>query len=190
MQWDFQADRRDVAEPLRVAHLFTAKRTKVDVKQITFASSSDVEAARQLLTHIEFPEAEAFIDYALAQAASTKFDVQTLGGLKQYIPGYLTSREARARAKEKADAKVRQEAQENLQTAYDRFRREQAQAIYVALSDEERGIIDAEARRTSTGFDGSLAERMLAFRKISITAQQHCDKIAAFEDWRSSHKRA
>ena len=82
LQWEFQADRRDIAEPLRVAHLFTAKRTKQDVKQITFSSSSDVEAARQLLTHISFEEAPAFIDYGLAQAASTKFDVQTLGGLK------------------------------------------------------------------------------------------------------------
>jgi len=136
LQWDFQADRRDVAEPLRVAHLFTAKRTKVDVKQITFASSSDVEAARQLLTHVEFAEAEAFIDYALAQAASTKFDVQTLGGLKQYIPGYLASREARARAKVKADATARQQAQEALQAAYDRFRRDRAQAIYANLSDD------------------------------------------------------
>jgi len=190
LQWDFQADRRDVAEPLRVAHLFTAKRTKVDVKQITFASSSDVEAARQLLTHIEFPEAEAFIDYALGQAASTKFDVQTLGGLKQYIPGHLASREARARAKAQADTTARQKAQEALQSAYDRFRRDRAHEIYAALSDDERDIIDVEARRTSTGFDGRLAERMLTIRKISITAQRHCDKITAFEDWRPSHARA
>ena len=190
LQWDFQADRRDVAEPLRVAHLFTARRTKMDVKQITFASSSDVEAARQLLTHIEFPEAEAFIDYALAQAASTKFDVQTLGGLKQYIPGYLTSREARARAKAKADATAHQKAQEALQAAYDRFRRDRAQEIYAALSEDERAAVDTEARRTSTGFDGDLAERMLAIRKITVTAQRYSDRIIPIEDWRSSHKRA
>ena len=57
LQWNFQADRQVVAEPLRVAHLFTAKRTKQDVKQITFATSSDVESARQLLTHVSFEEA-------------------------------------------------------------------------------------------------------------------------------------
>jgi hypothetical protein len=190
LQWDFQADRRDVAEPLRVAHLFTAKRTKVDAKQITFASSSDVEAARQLLTHISFEEAPTFIDYALGQASSTKFDVQTLGGLKQYIPGYLASREARMRAKAKADATARQQAQEALQAAYDRFRRDRAQELYANFSDDERAVIDAEARRTSTGFDGVLAERMLTIRKITVTAQRHSDKIAAFEDWQSSHVRA
>src|SRR5208283_2746607 len=160
LQWDFQADRRDVAEPLRIAHLFTAKRTKQDVKQITFSSSSDVEAARQLLTHISFEEAAAFIDYGLAQAASTKFDVQTLGGLKQYIPGYLASRESRARAKAQAAAKERHAAEDALRSAYDRFRREQARDIYPRLSEAERASIDDEARQASTGFERPLAERM------------------------------
>ena len=187
LQWDFQADRRDVAEPLRVAHLFTAKRTKQDVKQITFALSPDVESARQLLTHISFEEAPAFLDYALGQAASTRFDVQTLAGLKQYIPGFLASRESRARAKTQAETTARQKAQEALRTAYDRFRRDQARDIYARLSEDERALIDAEARRTSTGFEGSLAERMLDIRKSSITAQRHSDKIKPFEDWRSSH---
>jgi hypothetical protein len=186
LQWDFQADRRDIAEPLRIGHLFTAKRTKQDVKQITFSSSSDVEAARQLLTHISFEEAPAFIDYALAQASSTKFDVQTLGGLKQYIPGYLASREALARAKAKADASSRQKAQEALQTAYDRFRRDQARDLYASLPEADKAVIDAEARRTSTGFEGSLAERMLDIRKGSITAQRHADKIKTFEEWKAA----
>jgi Replication initiator protein A len=186
LQWDFQADQRDVAEPLRVAHLFTAKRTKMDVKQITFSSSSDVEAARQLLTHISFGEAAAFIDYALTQAASTRFDVQTLGGLKQYIPGYLAGREAMARAKAQADASKRQKAQEALQSAYDRYRRDQAREVYTSLPDAETAIIDAEARLASTGFEGSLAERMISIRKAAITAQRHNDKIKTFEQWRSS----
>jgi hypothetical protein len=190
LQWDFQADRRDVAEPLRIAHLFTAKRTKQDAKLITFASSSDVEAARQLLTHMSFEEAPAFIDYALSQAASTKFDVQTLGGLKQYITGYLATRQARARAKAQADASDRQKAQEALKTAYDRFRRDQARELYTSLPEEERAIIDAEARRASNGFEGTLGERMLDIRKIMITAQRHSDQIKTFENWRSSPDRA
>ena len=190
LQWEFQADRRDVAEPLRVAHLFTARRTKQDVKQITFSSSSDVEAARQLLTHISFEEAPAFIDYALIQAASTKFDVQTLGGLKQYIPGYLAGREALARAKAQTDTRKHQKAQEALLTAYDQFCRDQAREVYTTLPEAEREIIDAEARRTATGFEGSLGERMLDIRKASITRQRHSDKIKTFEDWQSSLDRS
>jgi hypothetical protein len=192
LQWNFQADRHDVAEPLRVAHLFTAKRTKQDVKQITFSTSSDVESARQLLTHVSFEEAPAFLDYALGQAASTRFDVQTLAGLKQYIPGFLASRESRARAKAQAEAAARQKAQEALRTAYDRFRRDQARDLYATLPADERAIIDAEARRTSTSFNGSgsLAERMLDIRKSSITAQRHSDKIKTFDEWQSSLARS
>ena len=190
LQWNFQADRQVVAEPLRVAHLFTAKRTKQDVKQITFATSSDVESARQLLTHIPFEEAPVFLDYALGQAASTRFDVQTLAGLKQYIPGFLASRESRARAKTQAETTAREKAQEALRTAYDRFRRDQARDLYASLPEDERAIIDAEARRTSTGFEGSLAERMLDIRKSSITAQRHSDKIKTFDEWQSSLARS
>ena len=122
----------------------------------------------------------------LAQAATTKFDVQTLGGLKQYIPGYLASREARARAKAQADANERQKAQEALQSAYDRFRRDQARELYTRLPEAEKAIIDAEARRTSTGFDGRLAERMFDLRKGMITAQRHTDKIPTFEAWHAA----
>ena len=37
----------------------------------------------------------AFLDYALAEAAKTRFDLQTLGGVKQYLNGYLQSRQRR-----------------------------------------------------------------------------------------------
>jgi hypothetical protein len=45
-----------------------------------------------------------FLSYALSQTATTNFDVQTLGGLKQYITGYLAARARRgaARAREVA----------------------------------------------------------------------------------------
>ena len=188
LQWDFQADRREIAEPLRVAHLFTAKRTKQDVRQITFSSSSDVEAARQLLMHITFDEASAFIDYALGRAASTKFDVQTLGGLKQYVPGYLASREALARSKATAQTKARKEAEETHQAAYDRFRRDHARKVYETLTDAERTTIDVEARGASAGFDGPLAARMVEIRKMLLTAQRHTDKIPTFEEWKTARR--
>jgi hypothetical protein len=34
------------------------------------------------------------LDYARARAQSTNFNVQTLGGLKQYIAGYIASRKS------------------------------------------------------------------------------------------------
>src|SRR6266852_5776918 len=43
---------------------------------------------RQILAEITFKEAPAFLDFALAAARETNFDVQTLGGVRQYLARY------------------------------------------------------------------------------------------------------
>jgi hypothetical protein len=101
---DFQTDRRHIGEPLKVAYLFAEKRTGQPASSIGFVNSKDVETAKLLLAHIAFDQMPDFLTYALSQAAATNFDVQTLGGLKQYVTGYLAARARRgvARAEEAA----------------------------------------------------------------------------------------
>src|SRR5450755_2301640 len=82
---EFTPDRRKIGEPLRFAYLFAEKRTGQPIASIAYASSKEIETARRLLTEIPFAEAPAFLDFALAAARSTNFDVQTLGGLRQYL---------------------------------------------------------------------------------------------------------
>ena len=55
-----------------------------------------METAKQLLAELPATELPAFIDYALAEARKTDFDVQTLGGIKQYLAGYIARRKQRA----------------------------------------------------------------------------------------------
>ena len=86
-------------EPLNVAYLFTEKRTGHPAVSIAFVPSKDVETAKQILAAIGFDEVPAFLDYALAEARKTNFDVQTLGGVKQYLAGYMTLRQHRAAEK-------------------------------------------------------------------------------------------
>ena len=50
--------------------------------------SKDVETAKYLLARVPFADIPDFLDYALAEAKKTRFDVQTLGGLKQYLSRY------------------------------------------------------------------------------------------------------
>jgi hypothetical protein len=95
---DFQTEGREIAEPLRVVALFTEKRTGIPAPSIATAYSKDVQTAKQLLAALTFDEMPAFIDHALTQARKTNFDVQALGGIKQYLPGYLASRQRRAAA--------------------------------------------------------------------------------------------
>ena len=51
------------------------------------------------LPKLGFDDIPDFLDYALAEARKTRFDVQTLSGLKQYLAGYLAGRQRRAAAR-------------------------------------------------------------------------------------------
>jgi len=139
---DCSADRRETSEPLKVAYLFMERRTGARVVSSNFIPTKDKENAKQLLVQVAFKEMPAFIDYALAEASRTNFDVQTLGGLKQYLPGYtafqarqLAARAAHTawKAKESADAE---------KSAYEAYKRAQSEKLFEALPAEHKFQIE------------------------------------------------
>ena len=77
-------------EALKVAYLFAQKRTG---QAIAYVSSKDKETAKQFLEQLTFEEVPAFLDFALQEAHRTNFDVQTLGGIRPYLPSFLVARE-------------------------------------------------------------------------------------------------
>src|ERR1700730_7229075 len=93
LQWAFHEDRRQISEPLKVAYLFTEKRTGRPADSIAFVPSKDVEPAKLILATLGFEEVPLFLDYALTEAKNTNFDIQTLGGTKQYLASFLALRE-------------------------------------------------------------------------------------------------
>jgi len=186
LQWDFANDQRAISEPLRVAYLFVEKRTGRKVASQAYVSSKEVETAKRLLTEINFEEMPAFFDYALAEAKRTKFDVQSLGGIRQYLAGYLASRSARA-AMKKAEAKASQERQaEDQRAAYEVYRRAQARRIFKTLSRAERNSIEKAATTQSASFSGSLRKTMFERKRDQLTAQRHSSKIKTLAQWRTA----
>jgi len=73
----------------------------------------------------------------LARAQSTNFNVQTLGGLKQYVTGYVLSRKTVSRARALSNEIQRKQAEEALQAAYASFRRQQARDLLATLPEAE-----------------------------------------------------
>jgi hypothetical protein len=96
LQWAFHDDRQQVSEPLKVAYLFTEKRTGHPSDSIAFVPSKDVETAKLVLATLGFDEVPAFLDYVLAEAKKTNFDIKTLGGTKQYLASFLALRQRKA----------------------------------------------------------------------------------------------
>jgi len=186
VQFDFHADRQQIAEPLKVAYLFVEKRNGHANAGIPYVPSKDVETAKYLLSRVPFADIPDFLDYALAEAKKTHFDVQTLGGLKQYLSRYQERHTQRAAAKE---TKARRQAEEKAtqrRMDYDRFRRAAADRLFSSLPAKEQAAIESAARAKAPRFgwgSGSLAQTMFEIERARITAQRHSGNIPSLEEW-------
>jgi Replication initiator protein A len=180
LQWAFQADQRKIGAPLKLAYLFAEKRTGRPVASVAYVNSKDVETAKQFLTEITFEESPAFIEFALASAKKTGFDVQTLGGLRQYLAPFKAQQAAQALVHHTNATDRRHEDQ---RLAYDSYRRKEAFAIFETLLADQQQEIEALARKAAAGFDGSLADAMFRTKRYQITAQRYGDRIKTFDEW-------
>ncbi len=188
MRSTFNADRQEIKEPLEVAYLFAGKRIGRPATSIGFVNSKDVETAKLLLSKIAFDDMPAFLDYALAEARSTNFDVQTPGGLKQYVTGYLTTRERSADARPKDTARRVAEREDVSRSEYDAYRRNEASRILAGLPKAAKAAIENDARPHVASFAGPLREQMLEVRKRMLTAQRYGARIKSFEQWKATNR--
>jgi hypothetical protein len=185
-----EQDQEGIAAPLKIAYLFAQKRLGKPESSIGFVSSKEVETAKQLLARVGPEDISSFLDYALAQARSTRFDVQTLGGLKQYVSGYLALRERSGAAQAQESARKVTEREERLREEYDSYRRNQASRILAELPKTARRQIESDARSRVANLAGPLRERMLEVRRRMLTAQRHGDRIKSFEEWKAARRGA
>jgi hypothetical protein len=181
LQWGFCADQREIGEPLKLAYHFTEKRTGQAVASVAYVNSKDVETAKQLLVEIAFEQAPAFLEFALAEAKKTNFDVQTLGGLRQYLAAFKARQVRQAAAAEQA---IADRCREDERLAYNSYRRREVVDIFASLPAAERQEIETLARQAAAGFGGSLAQAMVDTKSHQITATRHGDRIKSFEQWK------
>jgi hypothetical protein len=186
LQWSFRTDQQDIAEPLKFAHLFLGRRAGTAGHEVPFVSTSETQNAKDILEHISFEEVGDFLDYALAQAKSTKFDVKSLGGLKQYVSGYLAGREHLKAAKAAASARKKKEGEKSQLVAYDRARRQAAEELFARLPKSEQETIVGLAKGHANPSYAPRGSTLLAdLAKWRIVAERHPNEIPSFADWKA-----
>jgi hypothetical protein len=186
IQFRFNEENRTIGKPHQVAFLFIERRTGQKRDRVPYVSSRDVATAKQLLAHVPFADMPDFLDYALAEAAKTRFALQTLGGVKQYLNGYLETRQRRAVAKAAMTAREADERDANARVEYSCYRRVEADKVFGTLPAEEQATIAALARAKSmpAGHNPSpLAEILFKLKRTQITAERHPERITSFARW-------
>jgi hypothetical protein len=188
-RFEFHEPSRGAGEPHQVAYLFVEKRTGRSRDQIPYVSSKDVATAKALLTQLAMADMPDFLDYALTEAAKTRFDLQTLGGVRQYLNGYLQSRDRRAAANAAAAARAAEARATALRVEYAAFRRVEAAKLFRSLPARERAAIEAEARAQSAPkgrAGGYMAEALFKLQRAQITTERHPKHMTSFDDWQRS----
>ena len=177
LQWAFHDDRQQISEPLKIAYLFTEKRTGHPANSIGFVPSKDVETAKVVLASLEFDEVPAFLDYALGEAKRTNFDIQTLGGTKQYLASFLALRERKITDRAQQAAQKLKDEDDARQQAYDRYRRSTATHIFAALPKSEQDIINSLAQTSAAKFNGSRLLHVRGSGRRSKRMTSHCEDV-------------
>ena len=185
LQSDFRTDQREIGTPLQVAYLFAEKRTGQAVASIAYVNSKDVETAKQLLREVSFEEMPRFLDYALSAARMTNFDVQSLGGIKQYLGSYKASQVAAIDKRDREQQEQTRKKAEVERLAYDAHRRKQATYVFENLPRHNQKLIREQAHRMALTFKGPLRAMMESRYIISISTQLHSDQLDTFEEWKA-----
>ena len=191
VKFTFHDENREIGDPHRVTYLFMEKRTGRKPDATAFVSSKDVQTAKEILSHLSIEQVPEFLDYALAEAGKTRFDLQTLGGVRQYIHGYLQARDRRRSNKATADAKKSEERETQLRLDYDQYRRDAAQRLFDELPMIEREEIDALARMKLDGqnnISDFMVPTLLRVEKLHLILERHPDGIQDFNKWSTSQR--
>jgi len=189
VRFTFHDENREMGDPHRVAYLFMEKRTGRKPDATAYVSSKDVETAKELLAHLSMAQIPDFLDYALAEAGKTRFDLQTLGGVRQYLNGYQQSRERRTATKTAAEARQSEQRQTQLRMDYDQYRRTEAQRLFEKLPPGEQTEIEALARaKLSAGGPVSdyMAQTLIRVERLRLTIERHPGNVVDFDHWSAS----
>lgn len=154
-------DEHEVQHPLELVRYFHEKKHGAHHMRDIVVSEKERGHAKTLLETYSFTECKALVDYALQEAAITKFDMKQFGAVKLYRAGFEGSRERRERyKKQKAAAQARAE-QEALKDRYDEYRQNEFRRIRAELPRDELAAIEDPIREglcaekgRAVGFEG------------------------------------
>jgi hypothetical protein len=186
MQFTLAADKNAIQEPQEIVLHFQRQLNGDADTGIEFGfSEKETLFASSLLEKHGVEEVKAFIDYGLAEARKTNFDIRSLGGLKKYYAPYTQELAKKAKAKVRDIEDEKKRAEDRRRRAYEAYRVDELARLRATLPSfeiehMEKSIRD-ELEATHPGtkvFAGWIHQRV-----NQALAENH--PILSFEEWQS-----
>lgn len=187
LQFDRVEDDNTVRLPMEAVLAFYKKiYPDQEIEEFVF-SDKEVDLAATLLQKHPLDDIRRFIDFALAEAEKTGYDVKTFVGLKQYLPAFIQQKKAEDKARVDKRAQARETEQQRIRDRYDAFRKERLAELYAQSSAAELATLQANARTLidqaphAPSFSQKITDIMVRNKVLDLLAQAH--PLPTFEEW-------
>jgi hypothetical protein len=126
---------------------------------------------------------KGFIDYGLAEASKTNFDIKTFGGLKKYYPLYTKHLAGQARARTVQAEEDEKRTNKRKLAAYDSYRQGEVARIRGSLSPAEiEGIETGIREELEAHHSGAkVLSGWIRIRADRAIAEKH--GVLSFAEW-------
>jgi hypothetical protein len=175
-------DENTIQKPQETVRYFYQKLYGADAIDGIALSEKETSFAASLLEKHSVAEMRGFVDYGLMEAAKTKFDIKTFGGLKKYYLPYTKHLAGQARVITREVEEEEKRTQERKLAAYDSYRQREVAKIRSSLSLAEIDAIEngireeLEAQHGAKIFSGWIRQRA-----DRLLAEKH--NLLSFTEW-------
>ena len=101
------------------------------------------------------------------------------------MPSHLAWREKAKAHRAQATARATHDREEAKKEAYQRARREEAEALFEMLPLNEQEDINVSAQTFAARYSGSLRDSMMNYHKNKLIIERYGNRLSSFEQWQA-----
>ncbi|MGH9876607.1 MAG: hypothetical protein ACRD5H_03140, partial [Nitrososphaerales archaeon] len=183
LRFEYSKEVHEIQRPLDlVAYFYEQLYGNQESNSYPVLSPKETEFAKDILQRLEFEEAKQFVDFALAEAAGTGFDIKTFGGVRSYLPAWPKQKK-KFESKQKREKK---EKEQGLKDRYEDFRRATLSKFREQIAPEELSSIEreVEGQLENEGVEKIARGPLKRVRVNTILTERF--KPPSFEEWKKS----
>jgi hypothetical protein len=186
-QYDQAADQFHIQGPMEGVDYFYRRLHKVEGSSKRYFSRKEADYAKSLIQKFGVEGYQSLVDYAIASARTTNFDMKTIFALDMHLANWQITMEKREQEIAMRRLEMDRRAEEKVQEDYKTFCKLELRDREAKLSPEEReeiGQLAADHVDSSPTFSPSVRETLLRAARNRILMERY--PIQTFQDWRRS----